>query len=74
MRSIVVAAFIFAMLPVILMKPHVGVLMFSWVSYMNPHRLTYGFAYSFPFAFIIAALTMVAWFVSKESKALPSSD
>jgi len=38
---------------------------------MNPHRLTYGFAFSFPFAQIIAIVTLISLFKSKEPKRIP---
>ena len=38
---------------------------------MNPHRLTYGFAYQFPFAMIIAIATLVALPFSRQRKNLP---
>ena len=38
---------------------------------MNPHRLSYGFAFSFPFAMVVGVLTIGAWLVSKEPKKLP---
>ena len=45
MRSILIAGIVFALLPIVLFKPHVGILLWTWLSYMNPHRLTFGFAY-----------------------------
>ena len=30
-----------------------GVLVWSWIGYMNPHRLTWGFAYDFPLAMVV---------------------
>lgn len=71
MRSLIVATIILGTLPVIFMKPHVGILVFSWISYMNPHRMTWGFAYDFRFAFIVAAVTIAAWLISREPKKLP---
>ena len=71
MRSLIVAAIIFCTLPVTVVKPHVGILVFSWISYMNPHRMTWGFAYSFRFALIVAAITIGAWLISREPKKLP---
>ena len=71
MRSLLVAMIIFASVPMILLKPYVGVLMWSWISYMNPHRLTWGFAYSFPFAMLVGVATMGAWFLSKDKKEFP---
>jgi hypothetical protein len=45
MRSLLVALLVFGSLPIIIVRPHVGVLVWSWIGYMNPHRLTWGFAY-----------------------------
>jgi len=71
MRDILLTLTIFGSVPLILVKPHIGVLVFSWISYMNPHRLTWGFAYNFQFAFLIAATTILAWAISREPKRLP---
>ncbi len=58
-------------LPVFFVSPHIGVLVFSWLSYMNPHRLTWGFAYTLPLAFTVGAATALAYIVSKEPKKFP---
>jgi probable O-glycosylation ligase (exosortase A-associated) len=50
------------------MRPYVGLLVWSWLGYMNPHRLTYGFAYSFPWVMLIAIVTLVSLVLSKEDK------
>jgi putative inorganic carbon (hco3(-)) transporter len=71
MRSLLVALFVFGSLPLIMIKPHVGVLVWSWISYMNPHRLTWGFTYDFPFAMVVGVATIVAWLFSREPKSLP---
>ena len=71
MRSILVALLIFGSMPLIIIKPHVGVLVWSWIGYMNPHRLTWGFAYDFSFAMVIGLVTIFAWLFSRESKTLP---
>lgn len=72
LRSLLIFCMIFATLPVILIKPHVGVLVWSWVSYMNPHRLTYGFAYAFSFLVIAGGLTLIAAVISREPKKIPN--
>jgi probable O-glycosylation ligase (exosortase A-associated) len=71
MRSLLVALLIFGSLPFIIVKPHVGVLVWSWIGYMNPHRLTWGFAYQFPFAMVVGLTTIAAWAFSREPKTLP---
>ncbi|MGH6914234.1 MAG: putative O-glycosylation ligase, exosortase A system-associated, partial [Geminicoccales bacterium] len=71
MRSLLVALLIFGSLPLIIVKPHVGVLVWSWIGYMNPHRLTWGFTYDFPFAMVVGLVTIAAWLFSREPKTLP---
>jgi putative inorganic carbon (hco3(-)) transporter len=71
MRSILVTLLVFGSLPLIVVKPHVGVLVWSWIGYMNPHRLTWGFAYDFSFAMVVGLVTIAAWLFSREPKTLP---
>lgn len=70
-RSLVVTLLVFATLPFILAKPHIGIYVWSWLGYMNPHRLAWGFAYDFPFAQIVAVVTLLALFFSKVPKQIP---
>lgn len=71
MRDILVTIIVFGSLPLILKRPYVGVLMWVWISVMNPHTQGWGFATTFPFAAVIAAVTLVSLLFSKESKNLP---
>ena len=71
MRDILLSSVIFLALPFILLRPYLGILMWSWIGYMSPHRLTWGFAYSFPFAQIVAIVTIIGIFLSKEKKQIP---
>ena len=71
MRDIVLTIIIFATIPFILARPHIGILVWSWLSYMNPHRLTWNFAYSLPFAQIVAIATLISLLFSKEPKKIP---
>lgn len=41
-------------------RPYYGALLWVWVSVMNPHRLSYGFAYSLPLAQISVIVTVLA--------------
>lgn len=54
-----------------LKRPYIGILLWSWLSYMNPHRLAYGFAYSMPFAQVTAIVLLVSMFFSKDTKMFP---
>ena len=71
MRDIFVTLAVFGSLPFILYRPYIGVLVWSWIGYMNPHRISWGFATEFPFAMIIAITTLVALFFSSEPKKVP---
>ena len=71
MRDLRVAAVIFGAIPLILGRPYIGVLVWSLLGYMNPHRLTFGWAYDFPFAQVIAIVTLVAIVFSTEPKRIP---
>ena len=59
---------VFGSLPFILRNAYIGVLVWSWLSYMNPHRLTWGFAYDMPFAQIVAIVLLVSLMLDKEKK------
>ncbi|HZV67490.1 MAG TPA: putative O-glycosylation ligase, exosortase A system-associated [Telluria sp.] len=71
MRDVIITLIVLASLPYTLKRPYIGVLMWVWISVMNPHRLSWGFAYNFPFAAIIAATTLIAVFLEKGEKKLP---
>jgi len=71
MRDIALATFLLGSLPFILWRPVLGVFLWVWVSVMSPHRLTYGFAYDFPFAQLIAIATLIGLVVSRQPKRLP---
>lgn len=71
MRDIVLAAFIAGMLLLTLRRPVFGALMWAWISMMNPHTMTYGFAARMPWALIIALTTLVGFAASKDRRQLP---
>ena len=58
MRDIVLTAIFFGLLPFVLSRPYVGIYIWNWLGFMNPHRLTFGFAYDFPFAQIVAIVIL----------------
>lgn len=72
-RDIVVTLLVFGAIPLILWRPWIGILVWSWLSYMNPHRQTWGFAYDMPFAMLVAVTLLVAMVLSKEKFRLPWS-
>lgn len=71
MRDLLVTIIVFGSLPFILRKPYVGVLMWVWISVMNPHTQGWGFATNFPFASVIAATTLLSLMLTEERKGIP---
>lgn len=73
MRDLILFASFLAIIPFIFKRPVVGALAYCLVSLMNPHRMTYGFAESFPFAMYLCIVTLAALLISREKKTLPMS-
>ena len=71
MRDIALFIIFFGLLPFVFSRPYVGIYLWTWFGFMNPHRLTWGFAFDFPFAQIIAIVTLVSFFRSKDPKRMP---
>ncbi|WP_262692158.1 putative O-glycosylation ligase, exosortase A system-associated [Kordiimonas aestuarii] len=71
MRGAIVALLLLMWMPFVVFKPYVGVLLWDWISHMNPHKQTFGFARSFPFLDAVAALTFLGLILSKDKKNLP---
>lgn len=71
MRDILITLIVVVGCLYTLKKTYIGILLWSWLSYMNPHRLAYGFAYSTPFAQITAIVLIVCTFISKQKQAIP---
>ena len=73
MRDAIVFIVIFGSLPFCFLRPWIGILVFSWISYMNPHRFTWGSAYDYPFAKIVAIVTIAGLFFTKDRMPLPKT-
>jgi len=71
MRDLYIALVVFGLLPAVVMRPYVGVLLWTWLSLMAPHRLSWGFSYDFPYVQVIALASFVGYLVSKEKKSFP---
>ncbi|MES1936611.1 putative O-glycosylation ligase, exosortase A system-associated [Salinisphaera hydrothermalis] len=60
MRSLALLLFVAGTLPMAFVRPIIGLLLWMMFSYLNPHRLTWGFAVDFPWVFITAGATILA--------------
>src|SRR5664279_2738825 len=71
MRDYPLTALVFALLPVCLVRPWLGILAWYWISLMNPHRLTWGFAFTMPFALLIGVATLLGAIAAKDRRPVP---
>jgi len=70
-RDVLVTLIVVGILPMALQHPSVGVLLWTWISVMNPHKLAWGFAMNMPFAAIAAGVTLVGLFVTRDRIVVP---
>ncbi len=66
MRDLLLVAIVFPAAFMALKRPWIGVMLWTWLSIMNPHRYTYGFAYSMPLAALSVAVTFIGLVFTKE--------
>lgn len=71
MRDLAITIIVFVGCFYTLKRPYIGILLWSWLSYMNPHRLAYGFAYNMPFAQVTALALIGSMLFSKEVRKPP---
>ena len=71
MRDVALVAVFVSLIVFAFRRPWVGLLIWSWISYMNPHRLTYGFAYKLPFVAVAAGVTILSWFIASHHRRFP---
>lgn len=73
MRDLLVTGVFLAGLFYAFRRPWAGVILWTWISMMNPHRLAWGFAYDAPFAAAAAGVTLLSLLITKDPVRLPGS-
>ncbi|NRF66523.1 putative O-glycosylation ligase, exosortase A system-associated [Aquincola sp. S2] len=73
MRDIALTLFFSGLLMAAFRYHFIAPLMWAWIGLMSPNRLTYGFAYSLPFAQITAIVMLILLLISKERQPFPKS-
>jgi putative inorganic carbon (hco3(-)) transporter len=66
MRDILVVGLVLYGSLMAIRRPWIGVLLWAWISLMNPHRYTYGFAYTAPVAALAAAATLLGLLFTRD--------
>lgn len=68
LRSLVLSGVICMLLAIAVARPFVGVMVWSWISFMNPHREVYGFATTMPWAMLTFLVTVAGCVIAREPK------
>ena len=71
MRDIALTLLLVVLLVMVLKRAAIGAYLWAWLSLMNPQRMTYGFAYSVPWAQFTAIATLAGFVFSRDRKPLP---
>lgn len=66
MRDIAIVSIVLLAAVLALKRPWIGVLSWTWLSIMNPHRYAYGFSYDAPLAAIAAGSTLLGLMMTRE--------
>ena len=66
MRDLIVVGIVGVAAIMALKRPWIGVMLWTWLSIMSPHRYTWGFAYHAPLAAIAAVATLVGLMFTRE--------
>lgn len=71
MRDLLVFALVIGSLPIILVKPFFGVLVWTWLGLMNPHMLLFSFARGQPFAQLVAGVLLFSMLATPKEHRWP---
>lgn len=67
-RDVIVALTVLTLLPRAFMRPFFGLLLFSWLAYMRPQDLCWGFAKTIRYSLYCAILMYSGWFFHEQRK------
>lgn len=70
MRDYIVIAVVLTSLPFCFIRPYIGLLVWSGLGYLNPHRMAWGPAYNFPVVELAALATIAGTVFTKRRKGI----
>jgi probable O-glycosylation ligase (exosortase A-associated) len=71
LAAVLLVAIVAVLVPVAVLRPWIGFLAYTWVSFMVPHRLIGGAVSDLPFAKVVAIATLIGVLFTGERFALP---
>lgn len=66
MRDLLIVSIVVLGALLALRRPWIGIMVWTWLSIMNPHRFAYGFAYDAPLAAVTALCTLIGLLVTRD--------
>lgn len=73
MRDFLITGILLVALPFAVRFTWVAVLLWTWISVMNPHKLAYGYIHSAPIAAVAAGAALVSLFFNRDRMTLPKN-
>ncbi|HKY02158.1 MAG TPA: putative O-glycosylation ligase, exosortase A system-associated [Burkholderiales bacterium] len=70
MRDLAFLLFVGALLPIALLHPWVGIMLWTWISVMNPHRLLWTIN-TWPVAATVAGVTLLGLLLTRDKRRIP---
>src|SRR5215467_11221910 len=67
MRDFILLGIFVGAVPIAIFNPYIGILMWTWIAYFNPHRFTWSYMYDAPVAAVIAVPTILGSFLTRDS-------
>jgi len=68
MRDLAFMAFFVAYLPAVIRYPHIGAMLWAWLSFCSPEEYLFGFMTALPLSKIVAALTLVSLAMQRDAR------
>ncbi len=68
MRDLLVFAIVILSLPTSIRRPFIGLLVFSWLAYMRPQDLCWGFARSMRLSFFVGVAMIAGWWANEQGR------
>jgi hypothetical protein len=67
-RDLAFMAFFVAYLPAVIRYPHIGAMLWAWLSFCSPEEYLFGFMTALPLSKIVAALTIIALALQRDGR------
>lgn len=68
MRDLIVFLAVMALMPTAFQRPYIGMLLFSWLAYMRPQDLCWGFARTMRLSFFVSIAMLSGWLANEQGK------